>query len=46
MKNLRLSFEVARWEFRRFFKIKEVVLTLLLFVLGGLGYLGVRRYSR
>lgn len=39
MKNLRLVFEVARWEFGRFFKIKDIVATLLIlaFMTGLLG---------
>jgi ABC-2 type transport system permease protein len=32
MKDIRLVFEVARWEFDRFFKIKDVILTLLILV--------------
>lgn len=30
MNSLSLMFEVARWEFRRFFKIKDVIVTLLI----------------
>ena len=39
MNHLALVFEVARWEFRRFFKIKDVLITLLilLFLTGVLG---------
>lgn len=32
MKDVRLVFEVARWEFARFFKIKDVIVTLLILV--------------
>jgi ABC-2 type transport system permease protein len=36
LNNLALVFEVARWEFKRFFKIKDVIITLLilLFLMG------------
>lgn len=39
MNNLALVFEVAGWEFKRFFKIKDVIITLLilLFLTGVLG---------
>ena len=39
MNHLALVFEVARWEFKRFFKIKDVIITLLilLFLTGVLG---------
>lgn len=42
MKKLRLVFEVARWEFGRFFKIKDVIVTLLILVfIGAVLYAGV-----
>jgi ABC-2 type transport system permease protein len=34
MKNLRMIFEVARWEFLRFFKLRDLVLTLVLTAFG------------
>jgi ABC-2 type transport system permease protein len=34
MKNLRMIFEVARWEFLRFFKLRDLVLTLVLAAFG------------
>jgi ABC-2 type transport system permease protein len=34
MNNLRIVYEVARWEFLRFFKVRDLVLTLLFTALG------------
>ncbi len=35
---------VARWEFRRFFRPRDMVVTLLLFVLGALAWAGIRAW--
>jgi ABC-2 type transport system permease protein len=34
MKSLRMTYEVARWEFLRFFKLRDLVITLLFTALG------------
>lgn len=41
MSALRTVSEVAKWEFRRFFKPKEQLVTLLLFVMTGLLFYGI-----
>jgi hypothetical protein len=41
VRNLRLALDVARWEFRRFCKLKDQVLTLVFFLAGALVYVGV-----
>ena len=38
----RMIFDVAWWEFRRFFKFRDVLITVLLFVLGTLAYSGIK----
>jgi ABC-2 type transport system permease protein len=41
----RATWEVARWEFLRFFKIKEMLVGLLLAVVGGAGSAGLMRLA-
>jgi ABC-2 type transport system permease protein len=42
VKDVRLVFEVARWEFDRFFKVKDVIVTLLVLIfIGAVLYAGV-----
>ena len=46
MTRLRLTLEIAAWEFRRFFKLKEQLIMLLLFVLASGGYYGFARWQK
>ena len=41
MRNLQLTLQVAWWEFRRFCKLKDQLLTLAFFLVGALVYVGV-----
>ena len=46
MTRFRLTLEIAAWEFRRFFKLKEQIIMLLLFVVAGAGYHGFMTWHR
>ncbi len=46
MSPLRATWEVARWEFLRFFKLKEILTGLAITVIGGAGAWGLIRLSR
>ena len=41
MRNLQLTLQVAWWEFRRFCKLRDQLLTLAFFLVGALVYVGV-----
>lgn len=41
MKNLKMVLEVARWEFGRYFRFRDLMLTLVFFVLGGVLLVGL-----
>ena len=43
MSGLRMALQVARWEFTRFFKIRDVITTVILFVLAGGAVVGVKK---
>jgi len=43
MNDLRLTLEVARWEFFRFFKVKDFIMTLISCVLVSLAYVGIKK---
>lgn len=45
MSPLRATWEVARWEFLRFFKIKEMLFGLVMTVVGGAGAWGLMRLA-
>jgi ABC-2 type transport system permease protein len=45
VKPARLVIEIARWEFVRFFRVKDQVMSLLLGLVIGLGFWGVRHWS-
>ncbi|HYW11576.1 MAG TPA: ABC transporter permease [Longimicrobium sp.] len=45
MSPLRATWEVARWEFLRFFKIREILVGLVMAIVGGAGAFGLMRLA-
>ena len=45
MENLRIILEVARWEFLRFFKIKDILTTLGIFLAMAAAYAGIKQLA-
>ena len=44
MRSLRVKLAVAAWEFRRFYKLRDQILSLMLAILGGAVGLGIQYF--